>query len=68
MDELTMQLRNRVAEARRQLDEARLSGDDYLVDIQLAVLQELARVARENGVELPEGDTDGSVRAQTSAA
>ena len=52
MDQLTLQLRCRVVEARRALVEARLAGDDYLVDIQLAVLDELARVARANDIDL----------------
>ena len=53
MVELTRQLRERVAEARRSLVEARLASDDYLVDVRLGELDELGRLARENGIVIP---------------
>jgi hypothetical protein len=53
MSELTTMLAERVAEARRSLVEARRSGDDYLVDVRLGELEELARLAREHDVVIP---------------
>lgn len=52
MDQLTRQLHERILEVRHQLMEARLCGDDYLVDIQSGVLEELTRIARENDIDL----------------
>lgn len=53
MSELTTMLAERFAEARRSLLEARRAGDDYLVDIRLSEIEELARLARENDVVIP---------------
>lgn len=53
MVELTRQLHERVAEARRSLVEARMASDDYLVDVRLGELEELGRLAREHGVVIP---------------
>lgn len=53
MTELSTILVQRVADARRSLFEARRAGDDYLVDIRLGELQELARLARENDIVIP---------------
>src|SRR5580765_1010173 len=53
MSELTTMLAERFADARRSLLEARRAGDDYLVDVRLSEIEELARLARENDVVIP---------------
>jgi hypothetical protein len=45
-------LTRRIAEARRALTEARLAGEDYLVDVRLGELESMARVAAEHGVQV----------------
>ncbi len=42
----------RVAQARKALDEARSAGDDYLSDVHLGELESLARVAAEHGIRV----------------
>ncbi len=53
MSELTTMLAERVEDARRSLLEARRAGDDYLVDVRLGELAELARLAREHDIVIP---------------
>lgn len=54
MTELSAQIRARVAEARSSLIAARQSGDDYLVGVHEAELENLSRVASEHGLTIPE--------------
>jgi hypothetical protein len=53
MTEFRSEIRERIAQTRRDLADAREAGDDYLVDIRLGELDSLARVAAEHGVEVP---------------
>lgn len=46
------EISNRVADVERQLDEAKRSGDDYLVEIRLGELESLLRLAADHGVAL----------------
>lgn len=47
------ELRHRVETARRSLAEARREGDEYLVQVRVGELEELARAAAVNGVDVP---------------
>ena len=54
MTEFHAQLRTRALDAVRELFAALESGDDYSVDVHRADLENIARIAREHGVDLPE--------------
>lgn len=56
MTEFHAQLRARARHAVQQLTAAQQEGDDYSVDVQRADLENIARIAREHGLELPELD------------
>jgi hypothetical protein len=47
-------LRRRVRDAKRALDEAKAEGDFYAVDVRTGELDSLLRIAMENGVDLAE--------------
>ncbi len=47
------ELRHRVEAARRSLAEARRDGDEYLVRVRVGELEELARTAAVNGIDVP---------------
>jgi len=53
MNEFAHEMTARVDEASTSLAEAQLAGDDYLVEVRLGELESLARVAQDNGLELP---------------
>ena len=53
MSEFASEIAERVTRASTSLEEARSSGDDYLLDVRLGELEELARVAADHDVELP---------------
>ncbi len=53
MSEFASEIAERVTQASTSLEEARSSGDDYLLDVRLGELEELARVAADHDVELP---------------
>jgi hypothetical protein len=59
MTEFHAQLRARAIEAVNDLTAAQVSGDDYSVEVHLADLENIARIAREHGVSLPELDELG---------
>ena len=59
MTEFHAQLRARVVEAVNDLTAAQESGDDYSVEVHRADLENIARIAREHGVSLPELDELG---------
>ena len=54
MTEFHAQLRARALEAVNDLTAAQESGDDYSVEVHRADLENIARIAREHGVSLPE--------------
>jgi hypothetical protein len=54
MTEFHEQIRKRAAKAVASLDKARAQDDDYLVEVQEAELENLARLAREHGLAIPE--------------
>ncbi|GAA3182257.1 MULTISPECIES: hypothetical protein [Streptomyces] len=57
MDAFTAGILQRIRNTEAVLDRARASGDDYLVDVEQAELEDLQRLASEYGVEV------GAVRA-----
>jgi hypothetical protein len=59
MTELHAQLRARALDAVNDLTAAQESGDDFSVDVHRADLENIARIAREHGVSLPELDALG---------
>ena len=59
MTEIHAQLRARALAAVNDLTAAQESGDDYSVDVHRADLENIARIAREHGVSLPELDELG---------
>lgn len=58
--EFAMDLRRRMSEARQALDQARVEGDFYAIDVRTGELDSLLRTAMENNVDL--------VTAQSAAA
>ena len=50
MSDFSTKLRQRVVEAQRSLTEARETGDDYLVQLSLGLIESLARLATENQI------------------
>jgi hypothetical protein len=63
MTEFHAQLRARVLEAVHDLSVAEESGDDYSVDVHRADLENIARIARDHGLSLPELDALGLTAA-----
>lgn len=59
MTEFHAQLRARALAAVNDLTAAQESGDDYSVEVHRADLENIARIAREHGVSLPELDELG---------
>jgi hypothetical protein len=59
MTEFHAQLRARALDAVNDLTAAQESGDDFSVDVHRADLENIARIAREHGVSLPELDALG---------
>lgn len=53
MGEFTTTIERRLDQARRDLDEARTAGDDFLADTLTAEIEDLRRLADDNGVTLP---------------
>ena len=53
MNEFAHEMTARVKEASTSLAEAKLAGDGYLVEVRLGELESLARVAQDNGLDLP---------------
>ena len=58
------EIRERIQSTRRSLLEARLSGEDYLVEVRLGELESLAHIAAEHGITV-EG-VEESLAAQGS--
>jgi hypothetical protein len=54
MTEFHAEIRDRAAKAVHSLHEARAEGDDYLVEVREAELENLARLAHEHGLSIPE--------------
>jgi hypothetical protein len=63
MTEFHAELRAHAREAVQLLREAEQSGDDYSAEVQRADLENIARIAREHGVALPEVDALGLTAA-----
>jgi hypothetical protein len=63
MTEFHAQLRARALEAVHDLSVAQASGDDYSVDVHRADLENIARIARDHDVSLPELDELGLTAA-----
>jgi hypothetical protein len=59
MTEFHAQLRARALQAVSDLTAAQESGDDYSVDVHRADLENIARIAREHSLALPELDELG---------
>ncbi len=53
MSEFANEITERVAQASSSLREAAESGDDFLADVRVGELEELARVAADHDVEVP---------------
>lgn len=53
MSEFASEITDRVVKASTSLEDARAAGDDYLVDVRVGELEELARLAEANDVEIP---------------
>jgi hypothetical protein len=54
MTELHTEIRHRAARAVASLETAHASGDDYLASVREAELENLARIAQEHGLRIPE--------------
>lgn len=54
MTEFHAEITERVARAVQSLQAARESGDDYLASVQEAELENLARLAGEHGLRIPQ--------------
>ncbi|WP_181764003.1 hypothetical protein [Streptomyces albidus (ex Kaewkla and Franco 2022)] len=52
MDAFTAGLLQRIQSTETDLSRARESGDDFLVDVEQAELEDLRRIAAEHGVEI----------------
>ncbi|GAA0411276.1 hypothetical protein [Streptomyces luteireticuli] len=52
MDAFTAGILQRIESTRQSLDRARLSGDDFLIDMEQSQLDDLHRLAAEHGVEV----------------
>ncbi|MQY12916.1 hypothetical protein SRB5_30550 [Streptomyces sp. RB5] len=52
MDAFTAGLLQRIRNTESDIDRARESGDDFLVDLETAELEDLRRLAADHGVEL----------------
>jgi hypothetical protein len=53
MSEFANEITERVAQASTSLSEATENGDDYLVDVRVGELEDLARIAADHDVEVP---------------
>ncbi|MEV1246065.1 hypothetical protein AB0L53_13880 [Nonomuraea sp. NPDC052129] len=53
MGEFTTTIESRLDQAYKGLREARCTGDDYLADTLTAEIEDLRRIADDNGVPLP---------------
>ena len=51
MSEFTQEIETRMATARRSLEEARLEGDDYLIQVRLGEIESLERLAADHDEE-----------------
>ena len=63
MTEFHAQLSARAQEAVQQLAAAERSGDDYSVEVHRADLENIARIARDHGLTLPELGQPGASAA-----
>jgi hypothetical protein len=54
MTELHHEISHRAARATESLRQAQQSGDDYLASVREAELENLARIATEHGLRIPE--------------
>ena len=52
MSDFHVQIRQRVTDARRSLDQARAMDDDYAVNLHLGELEGLTRIAEDHGVDV----------------
>jgi hypothetical protein len=63
MTEFRAELQTRALEAVQLLRDAEEAGDDYSAEVQRGDLENIARIAREHGVVLPEVDALGLTAA-----
>jgi hypothetical protein len=54
MTEFHAEMRDRAATAVKSLKQAEANGDDYLVEVRQAELENLARLADDHGLRIPE--------------
>lgn len=54
MTEFHAEMRDRAATAVKSLKHAEANGDDYLVEVRQAELENLARLADDHGLRIPE--------------
>ncbi|HEY7723368.1 MAG TPA: hypothetical protein VIB11_16140 [Pedococcus sp.] len=54
MTEFHAEMRDRAATAVTSLKQAEANGDDYLVEVRQAELENLARLADDHGLRIPE--------------
>lgn len=54
MTEFHAEMRDRAATAVKSLKQAQATGDDYLVEVREAELENLARLASDHGLRIPE--------------
>lgn len=63
MTEFHAQLTARAQEAVQQLDAAERSGDDFSIEVHRADLENIARIARDHGLTLPDPGRPGASAA-----
>jgi hypothetical protein len=51
MSEFTQEIETRMETARQSLEEARLEGDDYLIQVRLGEIESLERLAADHNEE-----------------
>lgn len=54
MTEFHAEMRDRATTAVKSLKQAKATGDDYLVEVREAELENLARLASDHGLRIPE--------------
>jgi hypothetical protein len=55
MDAFTSGILQRIKKTQSELDHARETGDDFLVEVETAELEDLRRLASDHGVEVGAG-------------
>lgn len=59
MSDFDAQIRQRILDARRSLDQAKSMDDDYAVNLHLGEIEGLARIAADHGIFLSDAAEGG---------